>query len=154
MSCDHNKRFKGVLFTTNGCLACELEKMISECKRLEAEREGYKNGQMQLQNIVNDLMDTNAKWAIKVKELEVSMILHFQKEHLEGDGPEIDRWKRRVKELEDNIPDPEWCCEKHKAKLVARIKELKEGIEEIIESRYINASTYDAKLKKLIEKDE
>jgi len=32
--CDHDKRFRGVLFTTNGCLACELEKMISENERL------------------------------------------------------------------------------------------------------------------------
>ena len=34
ITCYHDKRFKGVLFTTNGCLACELEKMISENDRL------------------------------------------------------------------------------------------------------------------------
>ena len=34
----------------------------------------------------------------------------------------------RIKELEDNIDDPEWCCEKHKAGLVARIKELEEEL--------------------------
>lgn len=32
----------------------------------------------------------------RVKELEQSMIGHFQREHLEGDGPEIDRWKARL----------------------------------------------------------
>ena len=32
--CNHDERFKGILFTTNGCLACELEKMISENERL------------------------------------------------------------------------------------------------------------------------
>ena len=30
----------------------------------------------------------------RITELEASMIRHFQEEHLEGDGPEIDRWKR------------------------------------------------------------
>jgi len=34
----------------------------------------------------------------------------------------------QIKELEDNIDDPEWCCEKHKAILVARIKELEENL--------------------------
>ena len=36
----------------------------------------------------------------RVKEVEASMVSHFQREHLEGDGPEIDRWKARVRELE------------------------------------------------------
>lgn len=36
-----------------------------------------------------------------------------------------------IKELEDNIDDPEWCCEKHKAGLVLRIEELEEGIERL-----------------------
>ncbi len=30
----------------------------------------------------------------------------------------------RIKELEANIPDPEWCCAEHKKKLLERIKEL------------------------------
>ena len=115
MPCNHDERFKGVLFTTNECLACELEKMISEnerlglrieeleekqkwideiarpdhpdnerpwcsayldcrerIKELEDERDGFKNGQLQLQNMVNDLMDVNTKWANKVRELEES----------------------------------------------------------------------------------
>ena len=36
----------------------------------------------------------------RVKEVEASMVSHFQREHLEGDGPEIDRWKARVREVE------------------------------------------------------
>jgi hypothetical protein len=32
----------------------------------------------------------------RVKEHEDSMVRHFQEEHLAGDGPEIDRWKRHV----------------------------------------------------------
>ncbi len=33
----------------------------------------------------------------RLKALEDSMIRHFQEEHLAGDGPEIDRWKARLK---------------------------------------------------------
>jgi len=55
----------------------------------------------------------------------------------------------KIKELEDNIPDPEWCCEKHKAGLVLRIKELKDGIE-----KYLNDPEFDTDiLTKLIEKE-
>lgn len=36
----------------------------------------------------------------RIKDLETSIIKHFHEEHLAGDGPEIDRWKRKVKELE------------------------------------------------------
>lgn len=35
----------------------------------------------------------------RVKELERSIIGHFQREHLEGDGPDIDRWKARLRVL-------------------------------------------------------
>ncbi len=34
----------------------------------------------------------------EVKKLQDSMIRHFQREHLEGEGPEIDRWKRKLTE--------------------------------------------------------
>jgi hypothetical protein len=37
--------------------------------------------------------------AARIKQLEESAVRHFQEEHLAGDGPEIDRWKRRVKHL-------------------------------------------------------
>jgi predicted RecB family endonuclease len=44
-----------------------LEEKVRE---LQEERDGYKNGQEQLQQMVSDLMDVNSKWAEKVKELE------------------------------------------------------------------------------------
>ena len=31
-------------------------------------------------------------------KLKVDMVMHFHNEHLHGDGPEIDRWKRQNKE--------------------------------------------------------
>lgn len=34
----------------------------------------------------------------RVQELEASIADHFQRDHLEGDGPEIDRWRRAVGE--------------------------------------------------------
>ena len=34
----------------------------------------------------------------RVGELEQSMVKHFQRDHLSGDGPEIDRWKLTIKE--------------------------------------------------------
>ena len=37
----------------------------------------------------------------RVKEVEASMVSHFQREHLEGDGPEIDRWKAQVRDIEE-----------------------------------------------------
>lgn len=39
-------------------------------KELEAARDGFRNGQMQLQLMVNDLIDSNMKWGKRVKELE------------------------------------------------------------------------------------
>ena len=32
----------------------------------------------------------------RIAELGASIARHFAEEHLAGDGPEIDRWKRRV----------------------------------------------------------
>jgi hypothetical protein len=45
----------------------DLEEKV---KTLQEERDGYKNGQIQLQGMVDDLMDVNAKWVGKVKGLE------------------------------------------------------------------------------------
>lgn len=39
----------------------------------------------------------------QIVELKTDMIMHFHKEHLQGDGPEIDRWKRQNKELTATI---------------------------------------------------
>lgn len=39
----------------------------------------------------------------EVEQLKDSMLRHFQDEHLAGDGPEIDRWKRRCAERDEHI---------------------------------------------------
>ena len=39
----------------------------------------------------------------RIRELEKSIADHFTNEHLAGDGPEIDRWKRKVAELEAEL---------------------------------------------------
>ena len=39
----------------------------------------------------------------KVKELQDSMVSHFQRQHLEGDGPEIDRWRFKLKAAEAEV---------------------------------------------------
>jgi predicted nucleic acid-binding Zn-ribbon protein len=38
-------------------------------RELEAERDGYRNGQMQLQDTLSTVMDSNAKWAAENKRL-------------------------------------------------------------------------------------
>jgi len=48
----------------------ELTVANGQVKQLEDERNGFRNGQIQLQDMVSDLMDVNAKWANRVKELE------------------------------------------------------------------------------------
>jgi len=37
----------------------------------------------------------------EVERLKLSILAHFNEEHLAGDGPEIDRWKREVARLRD-----------------------------------------------------
>lgn len=41
----------------------------------------------------------NARLTAEVEKLQRSMTAHFTEEHLAGDGPEIDRWKREVERL-------------------------------------------------------
>jgi hypothetical protein len=43
-----------------------MEKSIEE---YEAERDGYRNGQMQLQDTLSTVMDSNAKWAAENTQL-------------------------------------------------------------------------------------
>ena len=50
-----------------------LEKRVRE---LQEERDGYKNGQEQLQQMVSDLMDVNSKWAKRVERLEQAVDRH------------------------------------------------------------------------------
>jgi len=47
-----------------------IKHLLARINGLEEERDGFKNGQLQLQKMVSDLMDVNAKWANKVRELE------------------------------------------------------------------------------------
>lgn len=61
----------------------------------------------------NDVTEITDRWVAKIdrlreqnkellaenETLKVDMVNHFHKEHLHGDGPEIDRWKRQNKEL-------------------------------------------------------
>lgn len=54
----------------------ELAQARVRIKELQEERDGYKNGQEQLQQMVSDLMDVNAKWAEKVRELEKGIAIH------------------------------------------------------------------------------
>ncbi len=61
------------------------------------ERDGYKNGQMQLQQMVNDLMDVNAKWASKVKKLQEVIEKHRNTEI--GSNYKIAQMEIRDKEL-------------------------------------------------------
>ena len=42
------------------------------------------------------LRTTVEEQAKRIIDFEHSMKSHFQRDHLEGDGPEIDRWKRKL----------------------------------------------------------
>ena len=46
----------------------------------------------------------------EVARLQKSMVNHFQTEHLEGDGPEIDRWKARCARLEVRLQRIKKIC--------------------------------------------
>lgn len=48
----------------------------------------------------------------RVSQLEASMVSHFQREHLEGDGPEIDRWRLQTAALREEIEDLHAQCKK------------------------------------------
>ena len=77
-------------------------------KELQDERDGYKNGQIQLQGMVSDLMDVNAKWAGKVKELEKTN---------NGNLNLIDEWEIKYNELNGFL-----------GKAFAHIEKLENGI--------------------------
>lgn len=106
----------------------EIQFLLSECERLEAERDGYRNGQMQLQAMVNDLMDVNSKWAERVKELE--------NEKLYWNCPTHGEYQNA------------WGCPQCTVELRTRVRELEGGIKRYLLS-YPLASTDE--LKKLIE---
>jgi DNA repair exonuclease SbcCD ATPase subunit len=67
LECEHGQ-------LARSCNICEYEREIAELRarvaELEAERDGYRNGQQQLQNTLSTVMDSNAKWANDYKELK------------------------------------------------------------------------------------
>jgi len=64
-------------------LSLALQQSESRIKELQEERDGYKNGQIQLQGMVDDLMDVNSKWAKRVERLEEAIDRHeiFKRAH-------------------------------------------------------------------------
>lgn len=94
----------------------ELTVANEHIKQLEGERDGFRNGQLQLQNMVSDLMDVNAKWANKVKELSLA-------------NQDLNQCiKELKKEIEFHIINNQSWVEECKKSNV-RVKELVEGIE-------------------------
>ena len=60
-----------------------ISTLEEKIKQLQEERDGYKNGQIQLQGMVDDLMDVNAKWAKRVEKLQEAIDRHeiFKRAH-------------------------------------------------------------------------
>ena len=125
MECDHDKRFKGVLFATNGCLACELEKMISENERLGLRIE-------ELEEYIKLITKKSGIW---VKELERERdVLKFsfnEMLNVASDQTEAYRGEqKKVKEFKDGIEkyldDPEFNTE-ILSELIKKEKELPQG---------------------------
>ena len=126
-TCNHDERFKGVLFTTNGCLACELEKMVSENDKFEAKIKELESER-----------DSETRWA---------------KQYAEAYFDQWEEVKARIKELSVMKGKATWNL-KEREKVEARIKELVNGIER---HRAMNLkvlhSIWDDELYKLIEKE-
>jgi len=99
---------KEVAEKENKILWEDIRQSESRIKDLQEERDGYKNGQIQLSDMVNDLMDVTAKWAEKVKELEKT-----NNERLNL----IDEWETKYNELNGFL-----------GKAFTRIGELEKGI--------------------------
>jgi hypothetical protein len=81
---------QGVVNTLEG----DLRALKAEVERLKADMQAPGKAW----GVAKRLGDKLEAAQARVKELEVSCISHFQRDHLEGDGPEIDRWKRKLKE--------------------------------------------------------
>jgi hypothetical protein len=72
----------------------------------------------ELVGAMRQLLEAYDRLEARVKELEASMVGHFQREHLEGDGPEIDRWKCKVDQLRRDLQAAQAALKE--ASLVAR----------------------------------
>ena len=60
------------MILTNALYA-EIDRLRARVGELEAERDGYRNGQMQLQDTLSTVMDSNAKWAAENERLKASL---------------------------------------------------------------------------------
>jgi hypothetical protein len=66
----------------------------------------------------------------RVRTLEDSMVRHFQEEHLAGDGPEIDRWKLRVRTLKALLSTQAQFTAEQVSQREERIRTLEEALRE------------------------
>lgn len=81
-----------------------LEKQLSEARQAL----GHANDMCAGLSVEADVLRDRAEAAererdeakARVSEVELSCLAHFQRDHLEGDGPEIDRWRWKVAVLE------------------------------------------------------
>jgi predicted nuclease with TOPRIM domain len=127
----------------------EIDRLQEKVKELEAERDGYRNGQMQLQDTLSTVMDSNAKWAAENKRL-CKRIAELEAENhrliVQRDGA-FERWKSATAKypngadgccclFDDNENQVQWCTPHaelrdendaltaERDKLTARVKEL------------------------------
>lgn len=81
-------------------LLAELDRLRELIASWSRECEGLRSSSNQrIADMVAQLLDKD----LAIADLSASMLRHFQEEHLMGDGPEIDRWKRRLAEREEQI---------------------------------------------------
>uniref|UniRef100_A0A6M3LRI1 Uncharacterized protein n=1 Tax=viral metagenome TaxID=1070528 RepID=A0A6M3LRI1_9ZZZZ len=78
--------------------------------------------------LLNDFGGWNVSWWQDYIRSEIGKCNEYWSSQVKTILSEVDRLEARGKALEEDIPDPEWCCTNHKKRLVARIKELEEGI--------------------------
>lgn len=94
---------------------------------------------------VKVLEDALAQALARVQEVELSCISHFQRDHLEGDGPEIDRWKRKLASQEAHVRNHhlEACesCIATESRAIGAEQELAEAKRE---ARSWNLACHDA----------
>jgi len=147
--CNHDERFKGVLFTTHGCLACELEKMISKCERLETALKQYKLNYAEAIEVKHTVIEEINKAEAKIRELEERIQLAeatrddalayakgYKSELIKWTSPHEDSELQEMKQQSQQaslsakqayINALEWAI-KHRE---AKIKWLEEGIQEL-----------------------
>lgn len=92
---EHDQRYCG------DCVGTDLCNEMWLLEQLEAQEQNLRELRQQYDGpSVDEWMAMLNEKQARIEALEQSMVDHFQNEHLAGDGPEIDRWKRRVEALE------------------------------------------------------